>query len=161
VKDYGHLLREDPAYAAKAQRVSELARDVSEVVAGEHEGLVALLRAAPSDAAAKPRAVAFHAPCSLQHGQKIQGVVESILREAGFALTAVPDAHLCCGSAGTYSILQPVLSRRLLHDKVRALESGGPDLVATANVGCLAHLESGLARPVVHWIELLDERLGA
>ncbi|HET9469679.1 MAG TPA: glycolate oxidase subunit GlcF, partial [Usitatibacter sp.] len=159
VKDYGHLLRDDPAYAQKARRVSELARDVSEVVAGEHEALVALLRAAPK-AAAKPRAVAFHSPCSLQHGQKIQGVVESILREAGFALTPVPDAHLCCGSAGTYSILQPALSRRLLQDKVRALESGGPELVATANVGCLAHLESGLSRPVVHWIELLDERLG-
>lgn len=158
VKDYGHLLRDDPAYAQKAARVSELARDVSEVVAREDEAVRALLRAAP---AARPRAVAFHSPCSLQHGQKIQGVVESILREAGFALTPVPDAHLCCGSAGTYSILQPVLSRRLLHDKVRALESGGPDLVATANVGCLAHLESGLSRPVVHWIELLDERLGA
>jgi len=161
VKDYGHLLRDDPAYARKAGRVSELARDVSEVIAGEHEGLAALLRAAPQERAAKPRAVAFHSPCSLQHGQKIQGVVESILREAGLALTPVPDAHLCCGSAGTYSILQPALSRRLLHDKVRALESGGPELVATANVGCLAHLESGLSRPVVHWIELLDGRLGA
>jgi len=161
VKDYGHLLRDDPAYARKAGRVSELARDVSEVIAGEHEGLAALLRAAPQERAAKPRAVAFHSPCSLQHGQKIQGVVESILREAGLALTPVPDAHLCCGSAGTYSILQPALSRRLLHDKVRALESGGPELVATANVGCLAHLESGLSRPVVHWIELLDRRLGA
>jgi glycolate oxidase iron-sulfur subunit len=162
VKDYGHLLRDDPAYAEKARRVSELARDVSEVVAGEHEALRALLRAAsPERDAGKPRAVAFHSPCSLQHGQKIQGVVESILRDAGFALTAVPDGHLCCGSAGTYSILQPELSGRLLHDKVRALESGGPDLVATANVGCLAHLESGLSRPIVHWIELLDERLGA
>jgi len=161
VKDYGHLLRDDPAYARKAGRVSELARDVSEVIAGEHEGLAALLRAAPQERAAKPRAVAFHSPCSLQHGQKIQGVVESILREAGLALTPVPDAHLCCGSAGTYSILQPALSRRLLHDKVRALESGGPELVATANVGCLAHLASGLSRPIVHWIELLDERLGA
>ena len=160
VKDYGHLLREDPAYAKKAARISGLARDVSEVIAGEHEGLAALLRAAPKPEA-KPRAVAFHSPCSLQHGQKIQGVVESILREAGFVLTSVPDAHLCCGSAGTYSILQPELSRRLLHDKVRALESGGPELVATANVGCLAHLASGLSRPIVHWIELLDERLGA
>ncbi|MEO7742442.1 MAG: glycolate oxidase subunit GlcF [Usitatibacter sp.] len=151
VRDYGHLLRDDPAYAARAARITELARDVSEVIAAEREGLA---RLAPGRAG---RAVAFHAPCSLQHGLKIRGVVEEILTSAGFTLTPVPDAHLCCGSAGAYSILEPVISRDLLRDKVRALESGHPELVATANIGCLAHIQSGTARPVRHWIELLDE----
>ena len=150
VRDYGHLLREDPAYAAKAARISALAKDVSEVVAAERKGL-------PQLSAGRSRpAVAFHAPCSLQHGLQIRGVVEEILVSAGYTLTPVPDAHLCCGSAGTYSILQPELSKYLLRDKVRALESGRPDLVATANIGCLAHIQSGTASPVRHWIELLD-----
>ena len=103
--------------------------------------------------------LAFHAPCSLQHGLKVRGVVEEILRDAGFALTPVADAHSCCGSAGTYSILQPELSQRLLADKVRNLEAGTPAVVATANIGCLAHIQSGTALPVRHWIELLAERL--
>ena len=150
VRDYGHLLREDPAYAVKGARISALAKDVSEVIAAEREGL-AKLAPGPS----RP-AVAFHAPCSLQHGLKIRGVVEEILVSAGFTLTPVPDGHLCCGSAGVYSILQPEISQDLLRDKVRALESGRPDLVATANIGCLAHIQSGTARPVRHWIELLD-----
>ncbi|HXN15768.1 MAG TPA: glycolate oxidase subunit GlcF, partial [Usitatibacter sp.] len=154
VAEYGHLLRDDPAYAAKAARVSALAKDISVVVAGERDALMAQVRRG----LAEPK-IAFHSPCSLQHGLKITGVVESILREAGFALTAVPDAHLCCGSAGTYSILQPELSQRLLHDKVEALESGAPQSIATANIGCLAHIGSGSARPVRHWIELLEERL--
>ncbi len=154
VKDYGHLLREDSAYAAKAARVSALARDVSEVVAAERERLAAQL-GAPQ----RTRSIAFHSPCSLQHGLRINGVVEAILRDAGFALTAVPDAHLCCGSAGTYSLLERGISRRLLDDKVRALESGRPELIATANIGCLAQLQSGGSLPVVHWIELVDERL--
>jgi glycolate oxidase iron-sulfur subunit len=151
VKDYGHLLRNDPAYAGRAARISTLARDVSEVVAAEREAL-----ARAGKPGGKPRVVAFHSPCSLQHGLRIQGVVESILREAGFTLTSVPDAHLCCGSAGTYSLLQGDLSRRLLADKVRALESGAPELIATANIGCLSHIASGSKVPVVHWVELLD-----
>ena len=150
VRDYGHLLREDPAYAEKAARISALAKDVSEVIMAERAGLA---KAAAGQARA---AVAFHAPCSLQHGLKIRGVVEEILAAAGYALTPVPDAHLCCGSAGAYSILQPGISKDLLRDKVRALESGHPDLVATANIGCLAHIQSGTERPVRHWIELLD-----
>jgi glycolate oxidase iron-sulfur subunit len=161
VKDYGHLLRNDSAYAARAARVSALAKDVSEVVAGEREKLIAVLGAAARDAARKTRRIAFHSPCSLQHGQRINGVVESILADAGFALTAVADAHLCCGSAGTYSLLQPQISKALLRNKVRALESGDPELVATANIGCLAHIQSGASLPVVHWIELLDEGLRA
>jgi glycolate oxidase iron-sulfur subunit len=155
VADYGRLLREDPAYAARAARISELARDVCEIVAAERAGLAARARGAPG-----PK-VAFHSPCSLQHGLQIQGVVESILADAGFVLTAVPDSHLCCGSAGTYSILQPEISQQLLRNKVQALGSGQPELIATANIGCLAHIASGMRTPVRHWIELLDERMGA
>jgi glycolate oxidase iron-sulfur subunit len=155
VKEYGHLLRHDPAYAAKAARVSALARDISEVIAAERVAIAsAFPRAAPPSGK-----VAFHSPCSLQHGLKLNGVVEQILRDAGFALSAVPDAHLCCGSAGTYSLLKPGISRQLLANKVAALESGMPDSIATANIGCLAHIASGTATPVRHWIELLDERM--
>jgi glycolate oxidase iron-sulfur subunit len=133
-----------------------MARDISEVVAAERERLASL--AVPE---AKPPLVAFHSPCTLQHGLRLNGIAESILRDAGFTLAPVPDAHLCCGSAGTYSLLQPEISRRLRDDKVRALESGAPEIVATANIGCLAQIESGAAVPVVHWIELLDRRLTA
>ena len=154
VADYGHLLRDDPDYAAKAARVSALAKDVSQVVAAERDAVRSRL------AGRAPEKIAFHAPCSLQHGLKIRGVVESLLMDAGFTLTPVPDSHLCCGSAGTYSILRPGISGRLLADKVRALESGGPARVATANIGCLSHIQSGTATPVRHWIELLDERMG-
>jgi glycolate oxidase iron-sulfur subunit len=156
VQEYGHYLRNDPAYAGKAARVSALARDVSQVVAGEQERLRALFKQLP--AAPLPR-IAFHAPCSLQHGLKISGVVESILADAGFQLTAVPDSHLCCGSAGTYSLLQPELSRQLLSNKVTALESDRPDAIATANIGCLTHIDTAATRQVRHWIEILDERL--
>jgi len=149
VKEYGEALRNDPAYAAKAGRVAGLARDIAEVVAQEDLGRL--------KARAEGRKVAFHSPCSLQHGQQIRGVVESILRGAGFQLTPVPDAHLCCGSAGTYSLLQPELSGELLANKVAALQSGGPEVIATANIGCQLHIESGAAVPVRHWIELLDE----
>jgi len=153
VKDYGHLLREDPEYADKAARISAMTRDVSEVVAAERAALAPLF-----DPASPAKKVAFQSPCTLQHGQRIVGSVEAILRDAGFTLTAVPDAHLCCGSAGTYSILKPELSKRLLHGKVRALKSGKPDVIATANIGCLAHIESGTEIPVRHWIELAEER---
>jgi glycolate oxidase iron-sulfur subunit len=153
VKDYGRLLRDDPRYAQKAAKVAELARDISEVIAAEHAAIASRLRPGPA------RRVAFHSPCSLQHGLKLAGVVESILGAAGITLTPVPDAHLCCGSAGTYSLLHPQLSRRLLHDKVRALESGAPDEIATANIGCLAHMQSGTRLDVRHWIELLDEEM--
>ena len=152
VKDYGHLLREDPEYAGRAARISAMTRDLSEVVAAERSALTPLFGAA---AAVK---VAFHSPCSLQHGQRIVGSVEGILRDAGFTLTAVPDGHLCCGSAGTYSILKPELSKRLLHGRVRALSSGKPEVIATANIGCLAHIGSGTELPVRHWVELVEER---
>ncbi len=103
--------------------------------------------------------IAFHAPCSLQHGLKLSGRVEKILEGLGLELTPVADAHLCCGSAGTYSILQSELSQRLRANKLSALEAGRPDVIATANIGCLTHLAGGTERPVRHWIELLDERL--
>src|SRR5262249_48489502 len=103
--------------------------------------------------------VAFQSPCTLQHALKVRGVVESLLAEAGFTLTAVADSHLCCGSAGTYSILQSELSARLLSAKVAALEQGGPSIIATANIGCQTHIRSGPSLPVRHWIELLETRL--
>jgi glycolate oxidase iron-sulfur subunit len=156
VQDYGHLLARDTAYAEKAAKISSLARDPSQVVAGEQGKVDALFEALP---AGSKQTVAFHSPCSLQHGLKIRGVVETLLAGAGFELTAVPDSHLCCGSAGTYSLLQQTLSQQLLKNKVAALQSGQPDVIATANIGCLTHIESGASKPVKHWIELLDERL--
>ena len=148
VKDYGHLLLDDPQYADKARRVAALTRDLSEIVASAD---LARLKTA-----VKPgRKIAFQSPCTLQHGQKLAGVVEKILRDLGFHLTTVPDAHLCCGSAGTYSILQPSLSQRLRARKLAALQSDSPELIVTANIGCLAHLAAGAAVPVRHWIELL------
>jgi glycolate oxidase iron-sulfur subunit len=156
VKEYGHLLRDDPQYAEKAARISGLAKDVSEVIAGERAGFAKLLPPSAPPPFAQRRVV-FHSPCSLQHGLKLNGVVEPLLRDLGVTLTPVPDAHLCCGSAGTYSILQPALSQELLANKVRALESGDPEVIATANIGCLAHIGTAAARPIRHWIELVDE----
>ncbi|MCY7387280.1 MAG: glycolate oxidase subunit GlcF [Burkholderiales bacterium] len=167
VAEYGHLLRNDPVYAVKAARVSALYRDVSQVIAQERTQLSAVLKSKadiyPVDAEVTRQKVAFQSPCSLQHGLKIRGVVEGLLRDAGFDLTMVPDGHLCCGSAGTYSLLQPEMSAQLLANKVNALESGSPDIIATANIGCMAHIESGLnassRTPILHWVELLDRRL--
>ena len=155
VKEYGHLLRHDPAYAEKAARVSAMTLDVCEVLGAELAGLEKLVA---RGAGSKTR-IAFHSPCSLQHGQQIRGSVEALLEAAGFELTAVADAHLCCGSAGTYSILQPELAARLRGNKLVALHAGGPDEIATANIGCLTHLASGTRTRVVHWIQLLDSVL--
>jgi len=148
VKEYGDVLENDPEYAEKAARVSALTRDLCEVLADEDLSALA-------QGSSRPR-VAFHPPCTLQHGQKVRGVIEDILARAGFELTPVQDAHLCCGSAGTYSILQKDLANRLKSDKLHALEQGGPEVIATANIGCQAHLQSGTGLPVKHWIELLD-----
>lgn len=159
--DYGPLLKEDPVYAQRAARVSELARDVSEIVMANADALGTLVAPNPPTAlnVEPPVKVAFHSPCTLQHALKVRGVVESLLAKAGFTLVPVPDGHLCCGSAGTYSILQPELSARLLSAKVSALEQGNPAVIATANIGCQTHLRSGTAIPVRHWIELLDAAL--
>ena len=153
VKEYGHYLQHDPAYAAKAARVSALTRDLSEVVLAEAELLKSRYVPLP-----KPRArVAFHAPCTLQHGQKITGVVEALLTVAGFEVMTVSESNLCCGSAGTYSILHPDISNQLRERKLGHLQARQPEVIATANIGCLTHLQSGTATPVRHWIELLDE----
>jgi glycolate oxidase iron-sulfur subunit len=148
VKEYGYYLRDDPAYAEKAKRVAAAVRDLSEVMRGED--LADLKPAVRAN-------IAFQSPCSLQHGQKLSGVVEEILQTVGFSLVAVPDGHLCCGSAGTYSILHPILARRLRRNKLNALSHNKPDVIATANVGCLTHLQSGTDLPVRHWIELLAD----
>ena len=142
VKDYVHHFQEDPAYREKAARISALTRDLSEVVE-------------PTARKCSGR-VAFQSPCSLQHGQQLRGKVEALLVGAGYELTPVADGHLCCGSAGTYSILQPELSGKLKDRKLAALAAGGPQTIATANIGCLAQLQSGTQIPVKHWIELLE-----
>ena len=158
VREYDHLLRDDPMYAEKAARIAALTRDVSEIVSGEQARLTELLaKAAPQQG----EKIAFHAPCSLQHGQQIRGVVEALLTAGGFHVLPVADAHLCCGSAGTYSLLQPVLSARLRDNKLAALHAGVPQAIATANIGCLTHLAAGTSLPVRHWIELLDQRLAS
>lgn len=156
VKEYGHLLRHDSVYAGKAATISTLAKDISEILHAELENLRYLFSQKHPTLKTK---LSFHSPCTLQHGMQIRGVVEEILQAAGFELSYVANAHLCCGSAGTYSILQPELSQQLLKNKLAALESSNPDHIATANIGCLMHLKSGAAFPVKHWIELLDERL--
>ena len=155
VKDYGWLLRNDDAYAEKAARVSAATKDISEILVAERAALKAL---ATTPAA---RRIAYHPPCTLQHGQKLTGGAEALLTDAGFELTAVAEKHLCCGSAGTYSILQPEIADELKARKLGHLEAGQPELIATANIGCLTHLQSGTALPVKHWVELLDEALAA
>ncbi len=150
VKEYGDLLRFDPAYADKARRVSALARDLVEVIAAE-----------PLDALAAqiPRRVAFHCPCTLQHAQRLGGAVEAVLLRLGFDLASVADSHLCCGSAGTYSLTQPAIATRLRDERLAALEAARPELIVTANVGCQTHLNSAGRTPVRHWIELVDSQL--
>ena len=152
VKEYAHLLVRDPRYAAKAAKISALTRDISEVIDAEFERIEPL----PGKRGGR---VAFHPPCTLQHGQNMKGLTESLLARAGFELTPVSDSHLCCGSAGTYSILQPELSESLKRNKLSALASGAPEQILTANIGCLAHLQSGTELPVRHWIAALEERL--
>lgn len=157
VKGYGHFLQHDPVYAGKAARISALTRDISEILYAELENIERLMN--KQSTGTDKTKLSFHSPCTLQHGMQIRGVVEKILIAAGFDLTTVANTHLCCGSAGTYSILQPELSQQLLRNKVTALESGRPEQIVTANIGCLMHLQSGTAMPVRHWIELLNERL--
>ena len=147
VVEYGHLLKDDPRYAEKAARVSELSRDIGEILVDEDLERLAL----QADSQ-----LAFHAPCTLQHALRRHIVVEQVLRRLGFTLTPVRDGHLCCGSAGTYSILQPELAQQLRGNKLQALEAGNPQAIVTANIGCLAHLQSGTERPVKHWIAWVD-----
>jgi glycolate oxidase iron-sulfur subunit len=155
VREYGHHLKDDPAYAAKARRISALTRDLSEVIAAEAGALAPLVARAP-----RPR-IAFHPPCSLQHWQGLRGVAEGLLAQLGYELTPVPDAHACCGSAGTYSITQPALAEPLKAQKLAALQSGMPEAILTANVGCQAHLATAANVPVRHWVVDLEARLRA
>jgi glycolate oxidase iron-sulfur subunit len=159
VKEYEHLLRNDPRYSEKAARVSALTRDPAEVLVAEQEKLVALLALENAPANLVQRKIAFHSPCTLQHALKIRGPVEKILQSAGFELTPVPDAHLCCGSSGTYAVLQRELAGQLLKNKLAALQSGQPEMIVTANIGCMVHIQGGTVLPVRHWIEVLDRCL--
>jgi glycolate oxidase iron-sulfur subunit len=155
VRDYGHVLADDAVYAEKAAKISSLCRDPLEVVVAARDALLPLLEAGKQ----RRGPLAFQSPCTLQHGLKIRSVAEELLAAAGYDLVPVADGHLCCGSAGTYSVLQPELSQRLRDNKLAALTAHSPQLIATANIGCLTHLQAGCALPVRHWIELLDEAL--
>jgi len=155
VKEYGHILQDDPAYAARAARISELTRDLSELL----PTLVPALRERVKRPAAD-RVIGFHPPCTLQHGQKLKGGVEQHLGELGFTVAvARNEAHLCCGSAGTYSVLNPDIAYTLRDRKLGHLNDLKPAVIASANIGCITHLQSGTATPVRHWVELLDEAL--
>ncbi len=158
VLDYGQLLRDDADYADRAEQVTQATRDISTLIAGEAGRLTTLLSQCPP-LPESGRKLAFHSPCTLQHGFRIRGTVEALLTEAGYELTPVNDAHLCCGSAGTYSILQPEIAGQLKRDKLKALMAHEPAVIASANVGCIAHLQPDAGVPVMHWIELIDQRL--
>jgi glycolate oxidase iron-sulfur subunit len=153
VKEYGHLLAHDAAYAAKARRISELTKDLSEILPGFEPELQNKLRGKIS------KRVAYHPPCTLQHGQQIRGEVEGVLRAVGVDVQLCADSHLCCGSAGTYSVLQPELSYQLRDNKLANLHATKPEMIVSANIGCLTHLQSGTEVPVKHWIELVDSAL--
>lgn len=153
VKEYGHLLEQDPSYAQKARRISELTRDLSELLPSFEEELKQKLRGKVA------KRVAWHPPCTLQHGQKIRGKVEDVLRGIGVDVQLCADSHLCCGSAGTYSVLHPDIAYALRDQKVANLEATKPDMIVSANIGCITHLQSGTATPVAHWIELVDSAL--
>ena len=155
VKEYGHALAHDPAYAAKAVRIGELTRDLSELL----PELVPLLKGRVHHRRATH--LAFHPPCTLQHGQRLHGGVEKHLAELGFEVKlAARESHLCCGSAGTYSVLQPVLAKQLRDRKLAQLEPLAPQVIVSANIGCIQHLQSGTTTPVRHWVEVLADALG-
>jgi glycolate oxidase iron-sulfur subunit len=154
VKDYGHVLRNDVAYAAKAQRISELTKDLSELLP---ELVSALKPKIDASKLAQAGQQVFHPPCTLQHGQQLKGGVEKHLGDLGFAVqTAAVEPHLCCGSAGTYSVLNPDMAYSLRDRKLGHLQASQPSGIVSANVGCITHLQSGTATPVRHWVEMLD-----
>jgi glycolate oxidase iron-sulfur subunit len=153
VREYGHMLKDDPAYAAKATRISALTRDLSELLPELAPALRARVRAPAG-------VIAYHPPCTLQHGQKLRGGVETHLRALGFDVqVAMNESHLCCGSAGTYSVLQTELAYALRDRKLGHLKQLQPAAIVSANIGCITHLQSGAEVPVRHWVELLDEAL--
>jgi glycolate oxidase iron-sulfur subunit len=151
VKDYAEALKHDTAYAKKAERISALTRDLSEIIRSEDMSKLSNIGIG--------KKVACQSSCTLQHGQKLGGVVETILNNCGFTLTPVANSHLCCGAAGTYTLLQPELSQQLLNNKLEALQQGEPEVIVTSNIGCQMHLAGASKVPVMHWIELLDKAL--
>ena len=151
VKDYGHILADDPNWAGPAKTISDLALDITELLQRLEM---------PAPRMAQPVKVAYHAACSLQHGQKVVAAPKKLLEQAGFEVMAVPEGHLCCGSAGTYNLLQPELAGKLLERKAGNINSLQPDVVAAGNIGCMVQLGSGLDVPVVHTVELLDWATG-
>ncbi len=153
VKEYGHLLAGDADYAVKAARISALTRDLSEIMPAFEAELAVKLAGKITER------VAYHPPCTLQHGQQIRGKVEGVLRAAGVDVVLCADSHLCCGSAGTYSVTQPELSYKLRDNKLANLQATGAARIVSANIGCLTHLQSGTETPVEHWIELIDHAL--
>jgi glycolate oxidase iron-sulfur subunit len=146
IKEYGRMLSDD-AYRLKAERISEVSKDLSEYVAEQARPQLATVKSTQK--------IAFHPPCTLQHGQKIRGKVESLLQASGWQLVSFQESHLCCGSAGTYSILHKAMAEQLRDRKLQNIASAQPDVIVTANIGCLLHLQSGTDIPVRHWIELL------
>ena len=157
VKDYGHILQNDPDYAEKARRISALTRDLSELLPVIVKALQTYHPTLHTRIATQAPKLAFHPPCTLQHGQKLKGGVEQFLGELGFDITvAANEAHLCCGSAGTYSVLQPELSYQLRDRKLGHLAQVKSDVIVSANIGCITHLQSGTTTPVKHWVEVLD-----
>ncbi len=153
IKDYARELAGDPAYADRAARIAALARDPIEFLEGEADALRALLRRRPAET------LAWHPPCTLQHGQRLGGRVEVLLGRLGFNVALPAESHLCCGSAGTYSVLQPVLSKQLRQRKLKAIAQLAPERILSANIGCIQQLQAGTTMPVQHWLEFLDETL--
>lgn len=153
VKDYGHLLADESQYAERAERVSRACRDPIELLGPLADQIAQRVKPDPN------QRVAFHPPCSLQHGQRLAGVTESLLQAVGARLTQIEDAHLCCGSAGAYSVLQPELATRLRARKLRSILADAPDQILSANIGCLTHLQAGARTPVRHWLEWLDQQM--
>ncbi|MGC9236497.1 MAG: glycolate oxidase subunit GlcF [Thiomonas sp.] len=153
VKEYGHHLLHDPAYADRAQRISALCRDISEYLPQFAPTLKTLLKNKPVEH------LAYHPPCTLQHAQQVRGKAEELLRELGFEVKLPLESHLCCGSAGTYSVLQPELAKELRNRKLQHLAETAPQRIVSSNIGCIGHLQTGTTIPVQHWVELLDEAL--
>jgi glycolate oxidase iron-sulfur subunit len=151
IKDYGFMFRDDPAYADKARRVSEIAKDITEY-------MLSLKLTAP--VLETDLVVAYHSACSMQHGQAIRTEPKTLLKQAGFAVKDVPEGHICCGSAGTYNILQPVIADQLRARKVANIQRTKPDLIATGNIGCMTQIGKGTSIPIVHTVELLDWATG-
>lgn len=156
IKEYGTLLAHDPLYADKARQIAAMAKDLSEILPEHAEVLVSLTQQKGGDA---PSNITYHPPCTLQHAQKIRGAVEGLLGRLGVTVKLCDDSHLCCGSAGTYAILQPEMSQTLLDRKLGNLLKTNPHEIVSANVGCINHLQSGTEVPVRHWVELIDRMI--